>query len=68
MKRSRDIYNKINEVLDVNKVTKMVLAKRLGITVQGLSYQLNSLKRGRGINTETLEAIEELTGYNFFSF
>ncbi|MGL4568493.1 MAG: helix-turn-helix domain-containing protein, partial [Fusobacteriaceae bacterium] len=64
MNRSRDIYNKINEVLDINKVSKKALAEKLGITIQGLSYQLNSLKRGGGVSTKTLEAVEELTGYN----
>lgn len=68
MNKSRDIYNKINEVLNVNKVSKKALAEKLGITTQGLSYQLNTLRSGGGVNTRTLEAVEELTGYNFFKF
>ncbi len=68
MNKSRDIYNKINEALYDNKVSKKALAEKLGITTQGLSRQLRILRSGEGVNTRTLEAVEELTGYNFFKF
>lgn len=66
--KSLDLLNKINEVLYNNKIQKNQLAKELGISKSGLSLQFNQLKKGHGINTKTLEAVEKLTGYNFFSF
>ena len=62
------LLNKINEVLYLNKIQKNQLAKELGISKSALSLQFNKLKKGCGINTKTLEAVEKLTGYNFFSF
>lgn len=66
--KSLALLNKINEVLYINKISKAQLSKELGISKSGLSLQLNKLKKGSGINTKTLEAVEKLTGYNFFSF
>ena len=66
--KSLDLLNKINEVLYLNKIQKNQLAKELGISKSALSLQFNKLKKGCGINTKTLEAVEKLTGYNFFSF
>ena len=66
--KSLDIFNKINEVLNDNKITKTKLASHLNISKTALSNQLKNLKNGKGINIKTLEAIEKLTGFNFFSF
>lgn len=62
------IFNKINQILDEKKITKSKLSSHLGISKTALSNQLKKLKNGNGINIKTLEAIEELTGFNFFSF
>ena len=66
--KSLDIFNKINEVLNDSKITKTKLASHLNIRKTALSNQLKNLKNGKGINIKTLEAIEKLTGFNFFSF
>lgn len=67
-KRNLDVFNKINQVLNDNKITKSRLASHLNVSRTALSNQLKNLKNGKGINIRTLEAIEELTGFNFFSF
>lgn len=66
--KSLDVFNKVNQVLNDNKITKTKLASHLNISKTALSNQLKNLKNGKGINIKTLEAIEELTGFNFFSF
>lgn len=65
---SQELLNKINEVLYLNKIQKNQIARELGISKSALSLQFNKLKKGQGINTKTLQAVEKLTGYNFFSF
>ena len=65
--RSLDIFNKINQVLNDKEIPKKQVAMQLGISSTALSNQLKRLRNGKGINTKTLEAIEELTGFNFFS-
>lgn len=65
-KKSIEIYNKINEILDDGD--KQEIAKILGITPTALSYQLRTLKKGKGISTITLEVIGEYKEFNFFSF
>lgn len=66
--RSLDVFNKINQVLNDKEIPKKQLALHLGISNTALSNQLKKLRTGKGINIRTLEAIEELTGFNFFSF
>lgn len=66
--KSLDIFNKINQVLNDKNITKTKLAKHIGISRTALSNQFKNLKNDKGINIKTLEAIEELTGFNFFSF
>lgn len=65
-KKSIEIYNKINEILDDGD--KQKIAEILGITPTSFSYQLRTLKKGKGISTITLEVIGEYKKYNFFSF
>ena len=65
---SLDIFNKINQVLNDKEIPKKHLAMHLGISNTALSNQLKKLRNGKGINIKTLEVIEELTGFNFFSF
>ena len=62
------LFNKINQVLNENNVTKSQLSSHLGISKTALSNQLKNLRLGKGINIKTLEAIKALTGFNFFSF
>lgn len=65
-RKSIEIYNKINEILKDGD--KQEIAKILGITPTSLSYQLRTLKKGKGISTITLEVIGEYKKFNFFSF
>ena len=62
------IFNKINQVLNEKEIPKKKVALHLGISNTALSNQFKRLRSGKGINTKTLEAIEERTGFNFFSF
>ena len=68
MLKSIEIYNKIKEVLYSKKISHKEVSQELGITQTAFSLQLTKLKNGKGINTETLEVIEKLSGFNFFCF
>ena len=63
---SLEIYNKINEVL--KRGDKKKVARLLGMTPTNFSRHLKALQNGKGIETATLQAITEVTGFNFFKF
>jgi|UniRef100_UPI003FF0E1D2 DNA-binding Xre family transcriptional regulator len=67
---NKDIYisllNKIENALYSKKIKKQELAECLGISKTALSNQLTNLKNGKGINTDTLVAVQKLTGINIF--
>lgn len=67
-KRYLEIYNKINELLHKNSISKGEFAERLNLTNAGLSCQLNNLKNGKPISLETLIVLEELVGEKIFNF
>ncbi|MEI6856191.1 hypothetical protein [Psychrilyobacter sp.] len=65
--RNIDLYNKIQNILSSKKITKTSIAKEIGISLTAFSLQLRALREGRGISTNTLIVLEEVTGEMFLN-
>lgn len=61
------LYSKIIELLKTSGITQNDIAEELGISSTAMSLQLKSLSEGRGINTNTIFAIEKKTGMKIFN-
>ncbi len=61
------LYSKIIELLKTKGITQNEIAEELGISSTAMSLQLKSLSEGKGINTNTVFAIEKKTGMKIFN-
>lgn len=65
--RNIELYNKIQNTILNKKITKTSIAKEIGISLTAFSLQLRALREGRGISTNTLITLEEITGEIFLN-
>ena len=61
------LYSKIIELLKTKGITQNEIAEELGISSTAMSLQLKALSSGKGINTNTIFAIEKKTGIKIFN-